>query len=77
MYQQLKHLNFTIGEVPKSSYTSGLADTGAGLNLVNLDYHQSVVERRPNSVFKSAYLKDMEEVYPFNTSGLEKGKEGE
>ena len=29
--QQLPHLNFHIGEEPKSSHMSGLADTGAGL----------------------------------------------
>ena len=55
----------------------GLVDTGAGLGLGNLEYHQSVAERHPNLELKFAYLKDMEEVYPFNTSGLEKGKEGE
>ena len=42
--QNLTHMNFTIGERPKPSYMSGLANIGAGLNFVNLEYHQSVAE---------------------------------
>ena len=56
---------------------SGLADTGARLNLVNLEYHQSVAERHPNLVLKFAYLKDLEDVNPFNISGVDGGKESE
>ena len=37
MYQQLLYLKLPIGEGPKSSYMSGLDDTGAGLNLGNLE----------------------------------------
>ena len=77
MSQQLSNLNFPIGEGPKSSYSSGLADTGAGLNLVNLEYHQSVAERHTNLVSKFAYLKDLEDMDPFNISGVDGGKEGE
>ena len=51
------------------------ADTGDGPNLVNLDYHQSVAERHPNSVLIFSYLKDMDEVDPINISGVDKGKE--
>ena len=40
MSQQLMHLNFPIEEVTKLSYMSGLADTGAGFNLENIDYRQ-------------------------------------
>ena len=54
---------------------SGLANTGAGLNLVNLDYHQSVTERHPNLVLKFAYLKDLDGVDPFNISGVDRGEE--
>ena len=53
---------------------SGLADTGSGLDLVNLKYHQSVAERHPNLVPKFAYLKDLEDVDPFNTSVVYRGK---
>ena len=42
MYQQFPHLDLPIGEGPKSFYMFSLADTGAGLNSVNMDYHQSV-----------------------------------
>ena len=56
---------------------SGLADIGAGLNLVNLEYHQSVSERYPNLVLQFVYLKDMEGVDPFNISGVDVGKESE
>ena len=31
MYQHLLHINFPIGEGPKSSHMSGLADTGSVL----------------------------------------------
>ena len=44
MSQQPPHLNFPIGEGLKLSYMSGLADTGSGLNVGNLEYHQSVAE---------------------------------
>ena len=52
----------------------GFADTGAGFNLVNIEYHQSVAELHPNLVLKFSYLKGMEEVDPFNISGLDGGK---
>ena len=35
----------------------GLDDTGSGVNMVNLDYHQSVSERYPNLELKFDYLK--------------------
>ena len=54
---------------------SGLADTGSGLNLGNREYHQSVVERHPSLVLKFQYLKDLEDVYPFNIIGVDRGKE--
>ena len=69
-------MNLHIGEGPKSSYMSGLADTGSGLNFVNIEYHQSVAERHPNLDLKSAYLKDLEYVDPFNISGIDIEKEG-
>ena len=50
---------------------SGLADTRAGLNLVNLEYHKSVAERLPNLMFKFAYLKDVDDVYLFNVSEVD------
>ena len=74
MYQQLPYLNLPIGEVTKSSYMSGLDNTGAGLNLGNLEYHQSVAECHPKLMLKFAYLKDMDDVNTLNTSGLESGK---
>ena len=74
MSQDLPHLNFPIGEEPKSFYMSGLADTGAGSNLVNIKYHQSVAERQPNLVLKFLYLKDLEYVDPFNIIGVDGGK---
>ena len=77
MSQQFPHLNFQIGEGPKSSYISGLAYTGAGLNLGNLEYHQSVSEFQPNLLLKLLYLKDMDDVDPFNISGVDGGKESE
>ena len=56
---------------------SGLDNTGPGLNLGNLEYHQSVAERHPNLVLKFAYFKEMEDVDSFNISRVDEGKESE
>ena len=56
---------------------SSLAYTGFRLNLVNIEYHQSVAERHPNLVLKFAYLKDLEDVDPFNISEVDGGRENE
>ena len=69
--QQLVHLKFPIGEGQKSSYMSGLANTGASLNLINLEYHQSLAESHPNLILKFVYLKDLYDVDPFNISGVD------
>ena len=68
------HMKLHIGEGPKSSYMSGLADTGAWLNLENLKYHQSVAELHPNLVLKFSYLKDIDDVDSFNINGVYGGK---
>ena len=75
MSQKLLQFKLPIGEGQKPSYMSGLDDTRYGLNLVNIEYHQSVAERHPNLVFKFAYLKDLDDVDSFNISGVDKGKE--
>ena len=49
---------------------SGLANIGTGLNLVNIEYHQAVVDRHPNLVLKFAYLKNLYDVDTFNISGV-------
>ena len=77
MYHKLPYLKFLIGEGPRLSNNFGLTDTGAGLDLGNLDCHQLVAERHPNLVLKFVYLKDMDDVYPLNISGLYEGKENE
>ena len=74
MSQNLPHLNSPIVKGPKSSYMSGFADIGAGLNLVHLEFHQSVVELHPHLVLKFAYLKDLDDVDPFNIIRLDAGK---
>ena len=71
MSQQFPHLNFPIGEGPKSSYMFGLAYTRDGLNFRYMYYHQSVAERHPNLVLKFVYLEDMDDMDPFNISGLD------
>ena len=55
----------------------GLDNTRAGLNLVNIEYHQSVTELHPNLVLKFAYLKDMDGVDTLNISGVDVEKESE
>ena len=52
----------------------GLADTGARLNLGNLEYFQSFAEHHPNLVLKFEYLKHLDDVDTFNISGLYRGK---
>ena len=53
---------------------SRLADTGAQLNLVNIEYPQSVAERHTNLVLKFAYLKGMDDVEKFNIRRVDRGK---
>ena len=77
MSQKFTNLNFPIGEKPKPSYISDLDDTGDGLNLVNIEYHQSVAELQPKLVLKFAHLKDLEDVDTFNISGVDGGTESE
>ena len=77
MSQKLPHLNFPMGEGLKSSYMLGLDNTGSGLNLVTMKYHQSVAEFHPNLVSKFTYLKDMDDVEPFDISGVDVVKEDE
>ena len=74
MSQQLPHLKFSIGEGEKPPYISGLADTGARLNLRNIGYHHSVAEHHPNFVLKFSHLMDLEDVYPLNISGVDREK---
>ena len=56
---------------------SGLSDTGTGLNLVNLEYHQSFAERHPNLVLRFDYTKDLYDVDPLNISRVYRGEESE
>ena len=44
MSQKFPHMNFPIGEVSISSKMFGLADTGSGLNLVNIDITTSQLQ---------------------------------
>ena len=71
MSHKFLHMNFPIVYGPRSSKVFGLADTGARINLVNLYYHHSVAEQHPNLVLKFSYLKDLDEVDPFNISGVD------
>ena len=52
----------------------GLANTRSGLNLINMDFHQSVAERHPNLVLKFSYLEVLDGIYPFNISVVYVGK---
>ena len=45
--------------------------------MVNIECHQSVAERHPILVLKFVYLKDLEDVYTFNISGVDRGRENE
>ena len=52
-------------------------DIVAGSHLGNMEYHQSVAERHLNLVLKFAYLDDMEDLYQFDISVLDVGRESE
>ena len=53
---------------------SGLSITGAELNLVNIEYHQSFTYLHPNLGLKLAHLKDLDDVDPFNIRVVDEGK---
>ena len=53
---------------------SGLVDTRSRLDLVNLEYHQSVAEHHPNLVMKFSFFKDMDDVYPFHVRVVDRRK---
>ena len=55
----------------------GFANTGADMNLWNMDFQQSVAESHPKLVAKFAYLKYLDDIDPFNISGLDRGKDSE
>ena len=74
MSQKFPNMNFTIGEGSIYTNISGLVNTGDGLSLVNLDYHQSVSEHHLNLVSKLAYFKDLDDVDSFNISRISGGK---
>ena len=67
-------MNLPIREGTISSNMFVLDNIGDGLNDVSIYYHQSVVERHPNLVLKFAYLNDLDDVDPFNISGVDRGK---
>ena len=52
----------------------GLADTGVGLDFLNMYYYQLVADRYPNLVFKFAYLKYLDDMVTFNISEVDRGK---
>ena len=75
MSHQLNHMNLLIVEGPRLSNIALLGDTGAGLNLVNMDYHQSVAEIHPSLVLKFSHLKYLYNVDSLNIIGLDVVKE--
>ena len=48
----------------------GLLDTGAGLNIGRLSYHQSITECHPELVVQFAFLKDVPGLDPLQISGI-------
>ena len=74
MSQKFTQLKFHIVEGNIFSNMFGLVDTGAGSNLVNMEYHQLVVERHTNLEVKFSYLKDLDDMDPFNISGVNEKK---
>ena len=63
-----------MGEINISFNIFGMEDSGSGLNLVNLDYRQSVVEQPSNLVLKFTYSKDLYNVDLSSVSLLYGGK---
>ena len=47
------------------------------MDLEDLEYHQSVAENHPNLMSKFEYLKDLDDVDPFNISRLSEEKDSE
>ena len=78
MTHTLPHMRLPIGpptndESKPNGTTLALVDTGAGLNVGRLSYHQSIYENHPHLVHEFAFLKDCEGVEPFGLGGVVKG----
>jgi hypothetical protein len=78
MSHVLPHLRFCISpptndESKPNGTTLALVDTGAGLNVGRLSYHQSIFQRAPHLVHDFAFLKDCEGIEPFGLGGVVKG----
>ena len=78
MSHVLPHIRFPVGpptndENKPNGTTLALVDTGAGLNVGRLSYHQSIYERFPHLVHEFAFLKDCDGVEPFGLGGVVKG----
>ena len=48
----------------------GLVDTGAGLNISRLSYHQSIAEHHPKLVVQFVFFKDVPGLDPLQISGI-------
>ena len=48
----------------------GLVDTGTGLNIGRLSYHQSITKHHPKLVVQFAFLKDVPGLDPLQISGI-------
>ena len=68
IYQKLLHLNCPIGKRHGLSNMVVPVDMGYGLNLVNLEYHQYLVEPHPILGVIFSFLKNMDNVDSSNIS---------
>jgi len=77
MSHVLPHIRWPIG-LPGTDNPPGtilaLLDTGTGLNVGRLEYHESIFKRHPDLMAQFSYLKDFEGVAPFGLGGVVKSK---
>ena len=69
----LPHLHLPIGlgeEDTEKAMILGLIDTGTGLNIGRLSYHQSIAKHHPELVVQFAFLKDAPGLDPLQISGI-------
>ena len=72
----LPHMHFLVGERgPDDDQTTllGMIDTGAGLNIGRLGYHQSITKWYPKLVTQFAFLQDIPGIEPLQIRGIGAG----
>ena len=74
--QIMPHARVLVGKKGKSTLEA-MIDTGAGLNLGRLHYHENISKQHPDIVHKFQWIKDMQALEEFNIGGVDAKSTGE